>query len=143
MLVAARKGSPLLIGVGEKEDEYFIASDATPFVEYTNKVVYLNDYEIAVIRDNKLTIKNVKNIPTIPSIQVLDIELEAIEKGGCEHFMLKEILEQPKSIRDSMRGRINSQNDHLMLGGLRKYIDQLVKVLHLESLDNNPSFSFV
>jgi len=127
MLVAARKGSPLLIGVGEKEDEYFIASDATPFVEYTNKVVYLNDYEIAVIRDNKLTIKNVKNIPTIPSIQVLDIELEAIEKGGYEHFMLKEIFEQPKSIRDSMRGRINSQNDHLMLGGLRKYIDQLVK----------------
>ena len=123
-LIAARKGSPLVIGLGK--DEYFIASDATPFIEYTNEVVYLNDYEIATIRDNKLSIKNIEDIPTTPYIQVLEMELEEIEKGGFEHFMLKEIFEQPRSVKDAMRGRVNALNGTLVLGGLRQYITKLV-----------------
>lgn len=125
MLVAARKGSPLVIGVGT--DEFFLASDATPIVEYTNKVVYLNDQEIAVIRENKLTVKDTSNLPLTPYIQQVDMELEAIEKGGFDHFMLKEIFEQPKSIRDCMRGRLNAQSGRLVLGGLRDYLDKLVE----------------
>jgi len=124
LLVAARKGSPLVVGVGK--DEYFLASDATPIVEYTNEVVYLNDQEIAVIRDNKLTIKNIGNLPLTPYIQTIDLELEAIEKGGFEHFMLKEIFEQPRSISDCFRGRLNSTTGRLTLGGLREYVNTLV-----------------
>jgi glucosamine--fructose-6-phosphate aminotransferase (isomerizing) len=123
-LVAARKGSPLVIGVGK--DEYFLASDATPIVEYTNKVVYLNDQEVAVIRGNKLSVTNTSNLPLTPYIQKLDLELEAIEKGGFDHFMLKEIFEQPKSIRDCMRGRLDSGSGRLVLGGLRDYVNKLV-----------------
>ena len=124
MLVAARKGSPLVVGIGK--DEFFLASDATPIVEYTNEVVYLNDQEVAVIKDNKLTVKNTSNLPLTPYIQKVDMELEAIEKGGFEHFMLKEIFEQPKSIRDCMRGRLDSQSGRLILGGLREYLNKLV-----------------
>ena len=124
MLVAARKGSPLVIGVGK--DEFFLASDATPIVEYTNEVVYLNDQEVAVINDNKLTVKNTSNLPLTPYIQKVDMELEAIEKGGFEHFMLKEIFEQPKSISDCMRGRLDSRRGRLVLGGLREYLNKLV-----------------
>jgi glucosamine--fructose-6-phosphate aminotransferase (isomerizing) len=124
MLVAARKGSPLVVGVGK--DEFFLASDATPIVEYTNEVVYLNDQEVAVIKDNKLTVKNTSNLPLTPYIQKVDMELEAIEKGGFEHFMLKEIFEQPKSIMDCMRGRLDSQSGRLILGGLREYLNKLV-----------------
>ncbi len=124
MLVAARKGSPLVIGVGK--DEFFLASDATPIVEYTNEVVYLNDQEVAVINDNKLTVKNTSNLPLTPYIQKVDMELEAIEKGGFEHFMLKEIFEQPKSISDCMRGRLDSRSGRLVLGGLREYLNKLV-----------------
>lgn len=123
-LIAARKGSPLVIGVGK--DEFFLASDATPIIEYTNEVVYVNDLEIAVIRDNKLTIKTIENAENTPYIQKLDLELEAIEKGGYDHFMLKEIFEQPKSIKDAMRGRINSENNHLVLGGLRDYMNRML-----------------
>lgn len=123
-LVAARKGSPLVVGVGK--DEYFLASDATPIVEYTNEVVYLNDQEIVVIRDGKLSIKNTANLPLTPYIQTVDLELEAIEKGGYEHFMLKEIFEQPRSIRDCMRGRLDSSSGRLVLGGLREYVNKLV-----------------
>jgi glucosamine--fructose-6-phosphate aminotransferase (isomerizing) len=101
LLVAARKGSPLVVGIGQ--DEFFLASDATPIVEYTNEVVYLNDQEIAVIRDGKLSIKDTANLPLTPYIQIVDLELEAIEKGGFEHFMLKEIFEQPRSIKDESR----------------------------------------
>ncbi|HET9487179.1 MAG TPA: class II glutamine amidotransferase, partial [Chryseosolibacter sp.] len=111
LLVAARKGSPLVIGIGA--DEYFLASDATPIVEYTNKVVYLNDQEVAVIKGNKLAVKNTSNLPLTPYIQKVDMELEAIEKGGFEHFMLKEIFEQPKSVSDCMRGRLDSQSGRL------------------------------
>ena len=123
MLVAARKGSPLVIGLGNKE--FFLASDATPIVEYTNEVVYLNDYEIATIRDGSLQIKNTQDIPTNPYITTLEMELEAIEKGGYDHFMLKEIFEQPRSIRDCMRGRLNASNGHLILGGIREYANRL------------------
>ncbi len=124
VLIAARKGSPLVIGVGK--DEYFMASDATPIIEYTNEVVYLNDQEIAVIRDGKLSVKNTANLPLTPYIQTIDLELEAIEKGGYEHFMLKEIFEQTRSIKDCMRGRLNSQSGLLVLGGLREYINKLI-----------------
>jgi glucosamine--fructose-6-phosphate aminotransferase (isomerizing) len=124
VLVAARKGSPLVLGIGR--NEYFMASDATPIVEYTNEVIYLNDQEIAVIRDGELSIKNTSNLPLTPYIQTVDLELEAIEKGGFEHFMLKEIFEQPRSIHDCMRGRLDAQTGHLVLGGLRDYINKLV-----------------
>jgi glucosamine--fructose-6-phosphate aminotransferase (isomerizing) len=124
LLVAARKGSPLVIGVGK--NEFFLASDATPIVEYTNEVVYLNDQEVAVIRDNKLSVKNTANLPLTPYIQTVDMELEAIEKGGFDHFMLKEIFEQPKSIRDCMRGRLDPHLGRLVLGGLHEYLNKLV-----------------
>ncbi|WP_373523119.1 glutamine--fructose-6-phosphate transaminase (isomerizing) [Aquiflexum sp.] len=121
-LIAARKGSPLVIGVGE--NEYFLASDATPIIEYTNQVVYLDDYEIAVIRENRLQIKTIENVETNPYINQLEMELEAIEKGGYEHFMLKEINEQPRSIADCMRGRLDAKNGRLVLGGLRDYMNK-------------------
>src|SRR5688572_4299454 len=124
LLVAARKGSPLVVGIGK--DEFFLASDATPIVEYTNEVVYLNDQEIAVINNGELSITNTANLPLTPYIQTIDLELEAIEKGGFEHFMLKEIFEQPKSISDCMRGRLDSQAGRLILGGLREYLNRLV-----------------
>lgn len=123
-LIAARKGSPLVIGLGI--NEFFIASDASPIIEYTNEVVYLNDQEVAIIKDNVLTIKNIEDVQMTPYIQKLELELEAIEKGGYEHFMLKEIMEQPKSIRDCMRGRVDSVRGHLVLGGLSEYINKLI-----------------
>jgi glutamine---fructose-6-phosphate transaminase (isomerizing) len=124
LLVAARKGSPLVVGVGK--GEFFMASDATPIIEYTNEVVYLNDQEIAVVNNGKLTIKNTSNLPLTPYVQTVDLELEAIEKGGFEHFMIKEIFEQPRSIKDCMRGRLDSGSGRLVLGGLRDYINKLV-----------------
>lgn len=123
-LIAARKGSPLVVGIGE--GEFFLASDATPIIEYTKDVVYLQDQEIAVIRDGKFTIKNIENVENTPYIQKLDMELESIEKGGFEHFMLKEIFEQPKSITDSMRGRVNAAKNHLVLGGMREYVNNMM-----------------
>ncbi len=122
-LIAARKGSPLVIGVGK--GEYFVASDATPIVEYTNEVVYLNDYEIAIIKRDRLKIKSVEDVDSNPYIQTIDMELEAIERGGYEHFMLKEIFEQPRSIADSMRGRLNAEKGYLVLGGIREYAHKL------------------
>ena len=124
-LIAARKGSPLVIGVGE--GEFFFASDATPIIEYTNEVIYLNDYELAVVRNGELTVKNIDNILQSPYVQTLEMELEAIEKGGFDHFMLKEIFEQPRSVADCMRGRVNADSGLLVLGGLRDYIDKLAK----------------
>ena len=121
-LIAARKGSPLVIGIGE--DEFFLASDATPIIEYTNQVVYLDDFEIAVIRNNKLQVKTIENVSTNPYITQLEMELEAIEKGGYEHFMLKEIYEQPKSIADCLRGRLDAASGRLVLGGLRDYMNK-------------------
>lgn len=123
MLIAARKGSPLVIGLGK--NEFFIASDATPIVEYTNEVVYLNDEEMAVIKGGKLSVRTITDVETTPYIQTLDIELEAIEKGGYEHFMLKEIFEQPRSVKDSMRGRVNADIGRVVLGGIREYKNKL------------------
>lgn len=124
-LIAARKGSPLVIGIGK--DEYFFASDATPIIEYTNEVVYLDDNEIAVVTHNELSILNLDNVKKTPYIQTVELELEAIEKGGYDHFMLKEIIEQPRSIADSMRGRIQAKEGYLRLGGMRNYIDKLAE----------------
>ena len=126
LLIAAKKSSPLVIGIGEN-DEYFIASDATPIVEYTKNVVYLNDEEIAVIKKGEeLRVMNIKNQPKIPYIQELEMQLEAIEKGGFDHFMLKEIFEQPHSIRNSMRGRIDLNKGIVSLGGIREYKQKMI-----------------
>jgi len=124
LLIAAKKGSPLVIGIGDKE--MFIASDATPIIEYTKKVVYLNDEEVAILRRNEdLKIITIKNKDKTPYIQKLEMNLSAIEKGGFEHFMLKEIYEQPRSIRDSMRGRLNVEKGIVSLGGIIDYIEKL------------------
>lgn len=122
-LIAARKSSPLVIGVGE--NEFFFASDATPIIEYTKDVVYLDDNQIALVRNNELKIVNLENERQLPYVQKLELELEAIEKGGYDHFMLKEIFEQPRSIADSMRGRVNSEEGSLQLGGLSEYMGKL------------------
>ncbi len=115
-IVMAKNGSPLVIGIGS--DEYFIASDATPIIEYTNRVVYVNDGEIAVIKDGNFTIKTIQNETKSPYIQKLEMKIDELEKGGFPHFMLKEIYEQPRSILDSMRGRINSKEGTVKLGGI-------------------------
>ncbi len=124
-LIAARKGSPLVIGVGN--GEYFLASDATPIVEYTKDVIYLNDYEVAVITNDELRVTTLDNTLTTPYVHKIELELEAIEKGGYDHFMLKEIFEQPRSIADSMRGRVLADAGTIQLGGLRDYMDQLAR----------------
>ncbi|SHN77018.1 glutamine--fructose-6-phosphate transaminase (isomerizing) [Chitinophaga sp. CF418] len=124
-LIAARKGSPLVIGVGK--GEHFLASDASPIVEYTKEVVFVNDYEIAIIKADELILKNISNERQTPYIQKLDIELAAIEKGGYDHFMLKEIFEQPQTIFDSLRGRLDAKNGSLTLGGIREYAATLSK----------------
>jgi glucosamine--fructose-6-phosphate aminotransferase (isomerizing) len=111
--------------MGKEAGEYFLASDATPIIEYTNEVVYLNDFEIATIRDGKLSIRNTQDIPTTPYVHTVDMELEAIEKGGYEHFMLKEIFEQPRSIADCLRGRLKADEGYLRLGGIREYANKL------------------
>ena len=125
-LIAARKGSPLVLGIGE--NEFFIASDATPIIEYTKNVVYLDDQEYAVVnRDGSFTVKTLGNISKSPAIQKLEMSLETIEKGGFEHFMLKEIYEQPKAIADSLRGRMNAQQGWIKLGGLSEYLNRIDK----------------
>lgn len=119
-MIGARKGSPLILGIGE--NEFFIASDATPVVEYTKKVIYLKDEEmVALNRDGSFEILTIHNETISPKIQELELKLEMIEKGGYEHFMLKEIFEQPKSIFDSIRGRIDSNEGTIKLGGLEEY----------------------
>jgi len=124
-LILAKKGSPLVIGVGN--GEYFAASDASPIIEYTRNVVYLEDEEIAIIpRYGNLKIKTIKNIERRPYIQTLEVQLNQIEKGGFDHFMLKEIYEQPRSIKDSMRGRLNALQGVVNLGGIVDYEQKLV-----------------
>jgi glucosamine--fructose-6-phosphate aminotransferase (isomerizing) len=119
-LVAAKKGSPLVIGIGE--DEFFIASDATPIIEHTKNVVYLEDEEFAVLElGKKVKIKTIKNAEITPYIQELQMELENLEKGGYEHFMLKEINEQPRSIRDSLRGRMNPSAGRIKMAGIDEF----------------------
>lgn len=125
-IIAARKGSPMVLGVGNGEN--FIASDAAPIIEYTKKVIYLDDDQIARITRNDYTIRSLDNKIQTPYIEELEIKLEAIEKGGFPHFMLKEIYEQPRSIHDSMRGRINTAAEVekgngplIALSGLNEY----------------------
>jgi glucosamine--fructose-6-phosphate aminotransferase (isomerizing) len=126
MLVAARKSSPLVIGIGNNGDHY-LASDATPIVEFTRNVVYMEDGEIAIIdREHGLRVRNIKNQEMRPSVQALEIQLETLEKGGYDHFMLKEIYEQPRSIRDSMRGRLNIAGSEIVLGGIKDYEQKFV-----------------
>ncbi|MEE1884312.1 glutamine--fructose-6-phosphate transaminase (isomerizing) [Pedobacter flavus] len=125
-LIAARKGSPMVIGVGE--GEYFIASDATPIIEYTNNVIYLNDNEVAQVKTDSLIIKRLDNVIQTPYIQELELQLEMLEKGGYDHFMLKEIYEQPRSIRDCMRGRIYPSEGKVQLGGIKEYAEKLKNI---------------
>lgn len=127
LMIGAKKGSPLVVGVG-KDHEYFIASDATPIIEYTRNVVYLNDEEIVILEKGKeMKIKTIKNQDKTPYVQELEMQLETIEKGGFDHFMLKEIYEQPRSIRDNMRGRLNIDLREVTLGGI---IDYQAKILN-------------
>ena len=126
MLIGARKGSPLVVGVGN--NEMFIASDASPIVEYTKKVVYLGDEEITIIKRNgDLKILTIENKEKTPYIQKLELQLNALEKGGFPHFMLKEIFEQPRSIMDSMRGRLNLSKEIVALGGIIDYEEKFLK----------------
>ncbi len=130
MLIAARKGSPLVIGIGK--DDFFLASDATPIVEYTKNVVYLDDEEIAILKRNSVfKIKTIKNKEKTPYVQELEWNLNELEKGGYEHFMLKEIYEQPRSITDSFRGRLNAIKGIVSLGGI---IDYEQKLLYAERI---------
>ncbi len=119
-LIAARKGSPLVVGIGD--DEFYFASDAAPIVEYTQDVVYINDEEIVCAkRGEKLKIKTITNKDKTPYIEKLEMSIGELEKGGYDHFMLKEIFEQPRSILDSMRGRINAKEGTVKLGGISEY----------------------
>lgn len=124
-LIAARKGSPLVIGVGD--NEYFVASDATPIIEYTNSVIFLNDNDVAIIRKDELSLKTIMNEALKPKIETLDLDIEEIEKNGFDHFMLKEIFEQPRSIMDTFRGRISADLKNIHLGGLYQVLPRLVK----------------
>ena len=139
-LIAARKGSPLVVGIGE--DEYFLASDATPIVEYTDKVIYIEDEEVVTIqmKNEKLKIKNtsspidittINNVTKTPEIKRLELSLSQLEKGGYPHFMLKEIFEQPRTLTDSMRGRVNVRQDNIALSG---FIDNKERFLNAKRI---------
>jgi glutamine---fructose-6-phosphate transaminase (isomerizing) len=122
-IVVARKGSPLVIGIGS--GEYYIASDAAPIVEHTNKVVYLSDGELAVVEKDGYLVKTIENVAQEKIITELDFSIEKIEKGGFEHFMLKEIFEQPAVMHDVMRGRVRLSEGRICLGGIEDYLDRL------------------
>ena len=122
-LIAARKGSPLVIGIGK--GEHFLASDASPIIEYTKEVVYVNDYELAILKADELILKNLGNEKITPFIQKLDLELAAIEKGGYDHFMIKEIFEQPDTIFDCLRGRLDAAKGTITMAGIQQHIDKL------------------
>jgi glutamine---fructose-6-phosphate transaminase (isomerizing) len=122
-IIAARKGSPLVIGIGK--GEHFLASDASPIIEYTKEVVYVNDYELAIVRPDELILKNIGNEKITPFITKLDMELAAIEKGGYDHFMLKEIYEQPSTIQDCLRGRLNAEAGTITMAGIDDNIEQI------------------
>lgn len=125
VLIGAKKGSPMVVGIGR--DEYFIASDATPIIEYTKNVVYLEDEEVVEVRPGKeLRIRSIQNEEKTPYVQELEMQLEALEKGGYPHFMLKEIYEQPRSIADSMRGRIHPDSGTVSLGGILDYEQKIL-----------------
>jgi glucosamine--fructose-6-phosphate aminotransferase (isomerizing) len=124
-LFAAKKGSPLVIGVGEGEN--FIASDATPIVEYTQRVIYLNDDDLAVIKKDELVLKTIASTMIKPEVKQIDLKIGEIDKEGFAHFMLKEIFEQPRAIHDTFRGRVLPDHSGIMLGGLHDELDTLSK----------------
>lgn len=125
-LIAARKGSPLVVGIGK--DEFYLASDASPIVEFTRDVVYVEEEEIAIMKlGEKLHIKTIKNQEKTPFVQQLEMDLTALEKGGYKHFMLKEIFEQPKSIRDSIRGRVNVDMDTISMAGMIDFQERFLQ----------------
>ena len=129
-IIAARKGSPLLIGVGE--DEYFVGSDASPIIEYTNKVVYLGEEQIAYIqRGQELRITDLKSVEQAPQVRELEMSLSEIEKGGFPHFMLKEIFEQPRTLRASMQGRLHPELGEVKLSGV---IDNRERLLNAKRI---------
>ena len=133
-LIAARKGSPLVVGIGE--DEYFLASDATPIVEYTDKVIYIEDEEVVVIHPvtgnpSPVTVTTINNVTKTPEIKRLELSLSQLEKGGYPHFMLKEIFEQPRTLTDSMRGRVNVRQDNIALSG---FIDNKDRFLNAKRI---------
>jgi glucosamine--fructose-6-phosphate aminotransferase (isomerizing) len=122
-IIAARKGSPLVIGIGK--GEHFLASDASPMIEYTKEVVYVNDYELAILKADELILKNLGNEKLTPFVQKLDMEMTAIEKGGYDHFMLKEIFEQPDTIFDCLRGRLDAEKGVITMAGIQNNIEHL------------------
>lgn len=135
-LIAARKGSPLVVGIGD--EEYFLASDATPIVEYTDKVIYIEDEEVVVIstkgqgtKDKGIDITTINNVAKTPEIKRLELSLSQLEKGGYPHFMLKEIFEQPRTLTDSMRGRVNVRQDNIALSG---FIDNKDRFLNAKRI---------
>src|SRR5580765_8198224 len=119
-IIAARKGSPLVIGIGK--GEHFLGSDASPMLEYTKEVVYVNDYEVAIVKADELILKNLGNETQTPYITTLDMELAAIEKSGFEHFMLKEIFEQPGTILDCLRGRLDATAGTIKMKGVEDHM---------------------
>ncbi|MCS7019021.1 MAG: glutamine--fructose-6-phosphate transaminase (isomerizing) [Cytophagales bacterium] len=124
-LIAARKGSPLVIGIGKQE--HFLASDASPILEYTKEVVYVNDYQVAIVKPDELILKNLGNERQTPFITKLDMDLAAIEKGGYEHFMLKEIFEQPTTVFDCLRGRLDAHQGLITLSGIEQHLPILTQ----------------
>jgi len=129
-LIAARKGSPLVVGIGE--EEYFLASDATPIVEYTDKVIYIEDEEVVSLRvGEKVDVTTINNVTKTPEIKRLELSLSQLEKGGYPHFMLKEIFEQPRTLTDSMRGRVNVRQDNIALSG---FIDNKDRFLNAKRI---------
>jgi glucosamine--fructose-6-phosphate aminotransferase (isomerizing) len=122
-IIAARKGSPLVIGIGK--GEHFLASDASPIIEYTKEVVYVNDYELAILKADELILKNLGNEKLTPYVQKLDLELAAIEKGGYDHFMLKEIFEQPDTVFDCLRGRLDATKGTITMAGIQQNMEKL------------------
>ncbi len=123
LLIAARKGSPLIVGVGD--GEYFLGSDAAPLIEHTRQVVYLHDGEMVVIRRSGMDVRSLDNVPLNKEVHELEWDLEQIEKQGYDHFMLKEIMEQPVALENCMRGRVNVDDNSIRLGGLLQYMDQI------------------
>ena len=125
LLLAARKGSPLILGVGD--GEYYLGSDASAIIEHTRQVVYLNDGEMVVIRRAGFEVRSIDDVVLEKEIHELEWDLEQIEKGGFEHFMIKEIMEQPRAITNTLRGRIDLEKGTIKLGGLQAFLTQLVE----------------
>lgn len=127
-LIAARKGSPLIVGIGKDNKEFFVGSDATPIIEYTNQVVYLKDEEVAVMnRKGELIVTNLANVERSPKVATLQLSLDQLEKGGYDHFMLKEIYEQPEALRNCINGRLNIDGEDVILSGINDHKDRFLK----------------